>query len=306
MALEVITPAIIRALETQYSGEFQKGYMGQQVFHDQLCTRIPSNAPSNTYGWLAQIPKAREWLGERLVHGLAKHGFQIENKDWELTVGVDRNDIKDNNLGAVPLLMQMMGQGMRKQPDDLLVSLLQNGHLSTSPCFDGQNFFDTDHLVNKFTGTGTQSNYKTGTAFSEDNLYAQIAVMAGYQGEDGRPLGVRPNLVVGPPALEKIFRKTLVANTIVNSGAAVDNVTAGLVSYMIIPELAGQDTTWYLLDTTRPIRPFIFQPREEPNFISRTDVNDDNVYRHKRYEWGSDSRNNMGYGLWFLALKAVA
>lgn len=306
MALEIITPAIIRSLETQYYSTFQNGYKGQQVFHEALATRIPSGSSSNTYGWLAQIPKAREWLGERLVHGLAKHGHQIVNRDFELTVGVDRNDIMDENVGSVPLLMTMMGQGMRKQPDDLLVELLQNGHLSTASCFDGQNFFDTDHPVNKFTGTGTQSNYKTSTAFTEDNLYAMIAVMAGYQGEDGRPLGVRPTHVVGPPALEKIFRKTLVANTIVNSSAAVDNVTKGMVEYIIIPELAGQDGTWYLMDLSRPIKPFVFQPRTEPNFISRTDVNDDNVFRHKRFEWGSDARNNMGYALWFLALKAAA
>ena len=39
----------------------------------------------------------------------------------------------------------MARQSSSGHPDELIFNLLKNGF--TSPCFDGQNFFDTDHPV---------------------------------------------------------------------------------------------------------------------------------------------------------------
>ncbi len=70
-------------------------------------------------------------------------GYTITNKDFEVTVGVDRNDIEDDNLGVYGPLMQEMGVSAAQQPDDLTFGLLAQG--ATETCYDGQCFFDTDH-----------------------------------------------------------------------------------------------------------------------------------------------------------------
>ncbi len=63
----------------------------------------------------------------------------------------------------------------------------------------------------------------------------------------------------------------------------------------------GAGTAWYLLDTTRMIRPLILQKRKPYNFVAKTAETDDNVFDRKEYVWGVDARLNVGYGLWQLA-----
>lgn len=63
----------------------------------------------------------------------------------------------------------------------------------------------------------------------------------------------------------------------------------------------GSGTPWFLLDTTRVIRPLILQKRKPYNFVAKTAETDDNVFDRKEYVWGVDARLNVGYGLWQLA-----
>ncbi len=302
MANTAITPAAIRALRTQFSKLFQSAYDETPTFYEKVCTVVPSSTRSNTYGWMAKIPKIREWVGERVVNRLAGRSFEIVNKDFELTVGIDRNDIEDDNLGIYTPLMQQMGAEARKHPDDLAAALFTSG--GSTVCFDGQFFFDTDHPVDMDGGVaGTQSN-ALATALSDVNLFAARKAMMDFRGENGRSLGVVPNLLVIPPALELTARNILVASTLA-SGA--DNMAKGLVDYIVIPELGaafgGSDTAWYLLDTRKPIKPFVFQTRQPHQFVQRTSVDDDNVFYQKEYIWGTNARYNAGFGPWFLALR---
>ncbi|MEX6732518.1 Mu-like prophage major head subunit gpT family protein [Pseudomonas aeruginosa] len=46
---------------------------------------IPSTTASNTYGWLGQFPKLREWIGQRVIKDMAAQGYQITNKLFEST-----------------------------------------------------------------------------------------------------------------------------------------------------------------------------------------------------------------------------
>ncbi|MCY1300416.1 Mu-like prophage major head subunit gpT [compost metagenome] len=62
----------------------------------------------------------------------------------------------------------------------------------------------------------------------------------------------------------------------------------------------GSGTAWYLLDTTRVMRPLILQKRKPYNFVAKTGETDDNVFDRKEYVWGVDARLNVGYGLWQL------
>ena len=63
----------------------------------------------------------------------------------------------------------------------------------------------------------------------------------------------------------------------------------------------GAGTAWYLLDTTKAIKPFILQVRRDYAFVSKTAVADDNVFMGNEFVYGVDGRLNVGYGLWQLA-----
>ena len=59
---------------------------------------------------------------------------------------------------------------------------------------------------------------------------------------------------------------------------------------------------WFLLDTTRFVKPLVYQNRRAFEFISKTDPNQsDRVFLQKEYLYGVNGRCNAGFGLWQLA-----
>jgi phage major head subunit gpT-like protein len=63
----------------------------------------------------------------------------------------------------------------------------------------------------------------------------------------------------------------------------------------------GNGAAWYLLDTTRAIRPFIVQRRSMPQLIRQDRPDDENYFMRKKFRYGVDYRGAVGYGLWQLA-----
>jgi len=64
---------------------------------------------------------------------------------------------------------------------------------------------------------------------------------------------------------------------------------------------AGAGTPWYLLDTSRAIRPIIWQERESYEFQGLDKSSDENVFLNDRFLYGVRARVNAGFGLWQLA-----
>ncbi|MCQ9375161.1 Mu-like prophage major head subunit gpT family protein [Methyloversatilis sp. XJ19-13] len=151
-----IDPGVLRNLYTGFKAAFQKGFDGVTPQWDQIATRVPSSTSQEDYAWLGDMPAIREWIGDRVVRGLSESGYTIKNKTFELTVGVKRDKIDDDQYGIYTPMMQDMGQRVRQFPDKLVFGLLKDGFATL--CYDGQYFFDTDHPV----GQGVVSNVQAG------------------------------------------------------------------------------------------------------------------------------------------------
>jgi phage major head subunit gpT-like protein len=63
----------------------------------------------------------------------------------------------------------------------------------------------------------------------------------------------------------------------------------------------GTGTAWFLMDTSRAIRPFIFQRRTTPQLVRQDRPDDENAFMRKKFRYGVDYRGAVGYGLWQLA-----
>ena len=302
----LITPDTLKALETTLSTEFREGYGMAPFWHDQIGTTVTSTVKTNTYGWMARLPTLRQWIGPRTVENLSAHEYTLTNLSYELTVGVPREDIEDDNLGIYAPMSRDMGEQARRGPDTLMAQAVQAGVTTNS--FDGVPFFDNAHPLDP---AGTQDNNFTGTALNSANYATVRGDMGAFTGEDGLPLGVVPNLLVVPPQLEEAARTILNADLIVQdpgtaNSATRSNVFRGSANLLVVPQLANEPTTWYLLDTSRPIKPFIFQQRKAPEFVPLTQPDNPNVFFNKQFVWGVDSRGAAGYSLWFLASRCIA
>lgn len=141
----IITPAVITAMFTGFKKLFQGGLDSADSQWQKVATLVPSTSKSNTYGWLGKWPRFREWIGDRVFNDLKAHSYTLTNKKFESSAEVDRDDIEDDEIGIYNPLFTEMGTGAAEFPDELVFPLLAAGFATT--CYDGQNFFDTDHPV---------------------------------------------------------------------------------------------------------------------------------------------------------------
>lgn len=302
----LVTKQAIANLQTTFSMLYRSAWDETPIWSGAIATTIPSSTKTNTYGWMQRILQMREWLGPRLFQNLNTHSFVVENRDWELTVKVPRNDFEDDNLGVWSPLMSEMGRQGRKLPDVLVQQVLQVGDAATALGFDGVSFFSTLHPLNP---AGVQSNLFNTAGSGASTLDAAGVsfqkvrqAMIAYVGEDGLPLGVRPNLLIVPPQLEYVAKQILVASTVTTGGT---NIMMGDCQMLVVPELSNQATTWYLADTSKGIKPLIYQLRQAVQLTALTSVDSDNVFFHKEFVWGQDGRAAASYGPWFLMAKGA-
>jgi phage major head subunit gpT-like protein len=208
-----------------FNTRFGNAFASTESYADKFAMTVPSAAREENYGWMGAFPGLREWIGPRVVKNLTAHGYAIKNKDFEVTIGVPRNDIEDDSYGVYGPMFDELGRSSKLHPDTLLFALMIAGFVT--PCYDGKFFFAADHPV-KTPGT--------------DSTYANVA------------------------------------NTDGGAGAG-----------------------WFLLDTSRAIKPFIYQKRRDYQLVRKDQPTDDNVFYKKEFVYGVDARCNVGVGLWQLA-----
>ncbi|PRD42363.1 hypothetical protein C5748_16355 [Phyllobacterium phragmitis] len=213
---------------TGFKANFNIGFEGAGSAYGEIAMIVPSTNSSERYGWLGQVPKLREWIGDREIKSLEAHGFAVTNKLFEDTISVKRTDIEDDNIGVYAPFFTDLGRASKEQPDELVFSLLAQGF--ATKCYDGKNFFDADHPVRNGEGeTATVSNMQ-----------------------------------------------------------------------------AGNGPAWYLLDTSRAVKPMIYQERIAPKLTALDNDNDSNVFFKDDYIYGIRARSNAGFGLWQLAFASKA
>ncbi|MEW7001899.1 Mu-like prophage major head subunit gpT family protein [Serratia ureilytica] len=89
--------------------------------------------------------------------------------------------------------------------------------------------------------------------------------MRSFKDEEGASLKVRPTILVVPPALEDEANFLMTADRFPDN---TPNIYKGTAEVLVVPELTS-DTQWFLLDTTRPVKPLIYQERKNRNSLSK-------------------------------------
>lgn len=297
-----ITPENIRALRTNVITSFREGYEETPVFYPRVAMTVPSSTTQNDYSWMAQLPSMQEWIGQRAIRNFSSHAYTIQNKTWELTFGVNRDHIEDDNLGTYASIVEAHGEAARKHPDELVADLFNNGQTYTA--FDGQNFFDTGHPVAYYDSSkGTYSNYSaSGLGLTQDNFHTVRETMMAYKGDGGRSLKVTPDLTIVPVQLEKEALEVLMAE---KKAGGADNVTFRMTDLLVVHELTDA-AAWFQAVTRKRIKPFVFQSRRPLSIQSKRADTDITVIEQNEIRFYADARYNVGVTLPFLIYKAKA
>jgi phage major head subunit gpT-like protein len=290
--MAIVSQDISKLLEGGLKTVFFNAFEGAPKNYEQITTLVPSEKDRETYAWLGSLPSMREWIDERVLKEVSEYDFTIENKNWELTLSVDRNALDDDQYGAIKARVQAMGEEASRHIDELVFSLLADGF--SENCYDGVEFFSDSHP----TADDTQSNTGTGE-LSAENYASARAQMMSITDDRGKPLGIIPDTVVIPPALEETARLILSSDYYPSGSKTVTNPWKGSAELIVSPYLTDTNN-WYLLCTGRSVKPLILQMRRELTF-SALEENSERGFMHREFLYGADARYNVGYGLWQLA-----
>ena len=60
----------------------------------------------------------------------------------------------------------------------------------------------------------------------------------------------------------------------------------------------GSGAKWFLLDTRRPLKPLVYQKRQDYNLVTPNAVIEAELFHRKKFIYGCDGRGNVGFGFW--------
>jgi phage major head subunit gpT-like protein len=296
----IINADALARVYTAFSAVFNNAYQERETWHEQVAMTVPANTRIMDYKFLLDFPTVREWIGDRQISSLEPKAYQVETKDYEATIEIERNDIEDEQLGLYNPIIAAMAEEAKRHPERLIANLLKTG--TSSLCYDGQYFFDTDHPVgtaavsNFDNGGGTpwylidktraikpfifqmrrgvqlvrmdrpddehvflhkkfrygvdyrgaaayglwQLAYCSSQELNATNYTSARAAMMSLTNSEGMPLGIRPTLLIVPPALEGKAREILQAQFVIGSttvGGSKSNIWQGSADLLVVPEL---------------------------------------------------------------------
>lgn len=296
----LVNKATIQAAFISLKTIFNKAFEAAPSTWEKIAMRVPSTTGQNDYAWLSNFPRMRKWIGEKTIKRLKAFKYVIVNDDFEATVEVDRNDIEDDNLGIYAPQAQGAAYSSKQLRDEIIFEVI-NGAFATK-CYDGQYYCDTDHPVGpdgeeaSVSNKGTVALSHATLALAQASYGAARTAMRKFKDDEGRPLNITPNVLLVPPALEDTAR-ALMNNDKLEDGKP--NPYKGTAEVVCDARLTS-DTAWFLLDTTKPVKPFVYQERKAPVFVQQTDPESDNVFMRKKFHFGAEARAAGGYGFWQL------
>lgn len=301
----LVTNESLQAAFTGYKALYTDSFGRVVPQWPRVAMEAPSNSDGEIYNWLGEVPAMKEWIDSRAVEGLLDFNYTIRNKTWESTIGVKRATFEDDKLGIMNPRFRGLGDEAARHPDELISTIITSNAL----CYDGQNFFDSDHVSGD---SGSQSNITSRTGVTAATVMADFgtarANMINRKNDKGKPFiknlgqdatgaGAGLWLVMCPPAMLSVFEQLMLSPII----GAETNVLKGAFTLWCNAYLTSADT-WYLFYVGSPVRALIFQNRVRPELDQLTNPSaSDRVFLQDEYLYGVRARYNAGYGLWQFA-----
>lgn len=294
----LVNRANIETIFTGLKTIFNQGLTAQTGQWQVCAMEVSSSGAGEDYAWLSRFPKFRKWAGDKAVKNLESGKFYVANEDWETTISVRRNDIEDDRLGIYNTQAKSAGMSAGEL-HDIIVDSLKNAAF-TALCFDGQYYYDTDHLVQ-----GANVSNKLTVALSVASQAAALAsygaarsAIMSFKDEEGMPLRLIPDTLEVPPALESVARILCEQDKLTDNSP---NPYKGTAKVLVNPGLTSA-TAWFLHVTTQPVKPFIVQMRKAPVFVQQISEENDDVFLRGEYKFGAEARATGTYGFWQLSV----
>lgn len=278
---------------------------------DKVGMKFNTNQETETYKWLGQVPAMREWLGGRNAKGLIDNGLSITSKTYESTLEIDVDELRRDKTGQAMIRIRELADRVNSHWAALLSTQILNG--TSTACYDGQFFFDTDHTEGKNTTSQSNdisvdvsavpvSNHGSVTVPSvgemNNAILQGIQTILGFKDNESEPMneGARSYLVMVPTSLWHIAQGA-VAMPVIDSQAT--NVMGALgmdIGVVANPRLTWTDS-FAVFRTDGNAKPFILQSEVDPQ-VTAIAEGSELEFKENKHHYGVKAVRNVGYGFW--------
>lgn len=282
---------------------------------DQLSMRVDSDMDSEKYVWLGTVPGMREWIGGRQPKTLREISFSVANKDFESTLEIPTDWLRRDKTGLIRLRIAQLVEAAGQHNAELLSTLI--GAADSTPCYDGQYFFDTDHAEGD---SGAQSNLisvdiATPTAPTVAEMEGAILTLTqsllGLKDDQGRPTNAsakRFTLMLPIPFM-KAAAGALGTSVILEGGQSRNNLIQAMGSMggfaydIIINPRLSWTTKFAMFRADSVLKPFVKQIEVETE-VSALAEGSEEEFKNKRHLYGVNRTMNFGLNDWKGAIMA--
>lgn len=281
-------------LFTAFNQAMKDGFALGNVDFQAFTTILPSSTKTLGFPFLEQISGMREWIGPRIKKNVASKKLEVTARKFEDTVGIPVDDIRDDQYGVYTPIIKQMGVNHANLPGELAYAAL----VANATWLDSVAFFST--AGRSYDGTNAINNYGTG-ALTATTYAAAYKAMMGYLGHGGKPLRVKPDLlVVGPKLIDtakKIVELPSTSTTGLTGestyvyGVNVPNEWYNSAKLLVSQDLVGTyDDYWFLMATGGVVKPVLYIDRESGGLVTKDQPDDDNVFMDDEVLYGTKRR----------------
>lgn len=276
---------------------------------DSVSNLFDSNQESETYKWLGMAPAMREWIGGRQAKGFRNDGVTIVNKNFEATLEVLVDEIRRDKTGQVMVRVRELAERTNSHWASLLSALLIAGE--SAVCYDGQFFFDTDHVEDD---SGSQSNdissdittpaAPTAGEF-ETAILKSIEQILGFKDNQGEPMNENARLfeIMVPVPFMASAAGAIGSQIIVDSSTSRSNriLTLGSLGGFQVALRVNPRLTWTTKFATFRAdgqTKALIRQEEEGVTMSAIAEGSELEFKERKHHYGVKAIRNVGYGYW--------
>lgn len=283
-----------------------------------------SDQDTEKYPWLGMVPMMREWIAGRHAKTLPEEVITIENLHYEATLEFALKDLRRDKTTQIQTRINELADRTQAHWAYLLSLLIQEGDGDTyGTAYDGQYFFDTDHVTG---ASGTQSNdisvdiSTLPVTNSGSTSYPSVGEMSlsilktieqilSFKDDQGQPLNeLARNFTVMVPVNLWSPAVAAVGNPMIDSGDAntLRAIQGSIENFMInvVPNtrLTADNDVFYVFNSDGSTKALIRQEETEVDMKAKAEGSE-YEFDNDAHQYGVDAWRNVGYGRWEKACR---
>lgn len=307
-----VTAAQLQAADTNFRALYTRGLgAGFNALNPAVMT-VNSSAATETHGWLADLPAIREKMGEYVRSEIQRLGYSLDNKTYGGIIDIPMEAFEDDQLGLYGPTITGWGEKVNPMHQSYFTDLLLNGFsASKGKDYTGGAFFGA---TKKQHAKAKQSVSNKGVKkLSAANFEEALASLQERLDSEGDPLNLAMdgnNVLLVVTADDRATADAIVTLDTLSGGGK--NPNFGKAKVVVLPGLKTKAQAsavindadalpWFLLDTSKSVKPLIYQSRTPFAITSLTSPTSQQVFDQDKFSWKVRGRGNYGYGLWELA-----